>query len=104
MILGSLSVKIFFLKSSSTKQELTNAISLKADKSTLASVATSGSYTDLSNTPVNVSAFLNDKNYITVEDLNTLGFLNQEQVDEIFNLYSVLFFSLFSSLDILSFL
>lgn len=37
----------------------------KADKITLADVATSGSYTDLSDVPTNVSAFTNDKGYLT---------------------------------------
>lgn len=38
----------------------------------LAEVATSGDYTDLSNTPVNVSEFTNDAGYLTSQDISSV--------------------------------
>ncbi len=49
----------------SNQADLQNALNLKADSSSLATVATSGSYSDLSGAPVNISAFSNDVGYIT---------------------------------------
>ena len=42
-----------------------DTISGKANSSSLATVATSGSYNDLQNKPTNVSAFINDAGYLT---------------------------------------
>lgn len=59
-----------------TKEQNINAsIALKANSSDLATVATSGSYNDLSNkptiptVPTNVSAFTNDAGYLTQNDI-----------------------------------
>ena len=49
----------------SNQTDLQNALNLKADSSSLATVATSGNYSDLSGAPVNLSAFSNDVGYIT---------------------------------------
>ena len=45
--------------------DLNTALGTKANTSDLSTVATSGSYNDLSNKPTNVSTFTNDANYIT---------------------------------------
>jgi len=45
--------------------ETINATTINSGGTQLATVATSGSYTDLSNVPTNVSSFTNDSNYIT---------------------------------------
>ena len=50
---------------------IANQIGLKANTSSLATVATSGSYNDLSNKPTNVSTFTNDSNYATQTYVNT---------------------------------
>lgn len=44
---------------------ITSALNLKANSNDLATVATSGSYTDLINKPTNVSTFTNDVGYLT---------------------------------------
>ena len=55
-----------------------NALNGKADKTELATVATTGDYSDLINTPTiptvptNVSSFINDAQYITSSSANTL--------------------------------
>lgn len=46
-------------------QYVTAAVSGKANTDDLATVATSGSYNDLTNTPTNVSTFTNDAGYLT---------------------------------------
>lgn len=51
--------------------DLKNLLDTKVDKSTLATVATSGDYDDLVNKPVNVSEFTNDANYVTESQLET---------------------------------
>ena len=53
------------------KQEINTLLSSKVNTNDLSSVATSGSYTDLSNKPTNLSDFNNDTNFITkaVNDL-----------------------------------
>lgn len=55
----------------SEQTDLKNILDTKADKSTLATVATSGDYNDLVNKPVNVSEFTNDANYVTESQLET---------------------------------
>lgn len=45
--------------------DLNTALGNKANTSDLSTVATSGSYNDLSNKPTNVSTFTNDANYVT---------------------------------------
>lgn len=50
---------------------VSNQIGLKANTSSLATVATSGSYNDLSNKPTLVSAFTNDANYANLTYVNT---------------------------------
>ena len=66
------------------QSDLNTALGLKANTADLASVAFSGSYTDLTNTPTipvvptNVSAFTNDAGYITSANLPTVGTLNTD--------------------------
>ena len=50
---------------------LTAALAAKADASSLATVATTGAYSDLSGTPTVVSTFTNDANYATTTDVTT---------------------------------
>ena len=47
-------------------------LNAKANTSSLASVATSGSYVDLTNKPTAVSAFTNDSGYQTASQINTI--------------------------------
>jgi len=54
-----------------TSTEVDAALALKADTSSLATVATSGSYADLSGKPTSVSAFTNDSGYQTSADVAT---------------------------------
>ena len=49
----------------SNQTDLNTALGLKANSADLATVATSGDYTDLTNTPTNVSTFTNDAGYLT---------------------------------------
>lgn len=49
----------------SDQTDLKNALDAKANSSSLATVATSGSYADLTNKPTNVSSFTNDAGYLT---------------------------------------
>ena len=48
-----------------TKSQTDTLLNAKANMSDLSTVATSGSYNDLSNKPTNVSTFTNDANYVT---------------------------------------
>ena len=50
---------------------LTAALAAKVATSALATVATSGAYSDLSGAPTNVSAFTNDSSYATTTDVST---------------------------------
>lgn len=50
--------------------EIIDELDTKANDSDLATVAKSGSYTDLSDTPTKLSAFENDTNYVDTEELN----------------------------------
>lgn len=60
----------------SVQSSLQSSINAKANSSSLATVATSGSYNDLTNkpnipvVPTNISAFANDVNYATFSDIN----------------------------------
>jgi hypothetical protein len=55
---------------------ISNQIGLKANTSSLATVATSGSYNDLTNKPTTVSTFTNDANYITRTGISVSGSLS----------------------------
>ena len=69
-----------------SKNQIDTALSSKADISSLADVATSGSYGDLQNTPTNVSQFTNDAGYLTehqslanyVQKSSTVGLLKND--------------------------
>lgn len=50
---------------------LTAALAAKVATSALATVATSGAYSDLSGAPTNVSSFTNDSSYATTSDVST---------------------------------
>lgn len=50
---------------------LTQALSTKANTADLATVATTGSYNDLSNTPTNLSDFTNDTNFQNTQQVST---------------------------------
>ncbi len=75
-----------------TKQEVDEAIALKANSADLATVATSGSYDDLSDkptiptVPTNVSAFTNDAGYLTehqsLDDYYTKSEVDTELADK----------------------
>jgi hypothetical protein len=54
-----------------TKTAVDNALSLKASSTSLARVATSGSYSDLSGTPTQVSTFANDAGYQNATQVQT---------------------------------
>ena len=64
--------KVWENKDLASMTAFTSALALKANISSLATVATSGSYGDLSNKPTNVSSFTNDSGYLTSVDANTL--------------------------------
>jgi len=55
---------------------VSNQIGLKANTSSLATVATSGSYNDLTNKPTTISTFTNDANYITRTGISVSGSLS----------------------------
>lgn len=46
----------------------------------LANIATSGAYSDLSGTPTNVSTFTNDAGYTTYDSTNTVGIVNSAYI------------------------
>ena len=54
-------------------------LSAKANTADLATVATSGSYNDLTNTPTGLSAFENDTEYVTASELDAQGYLTEHQ-------------------------
>lgn len=56
----------------SDQTDLQNALDLKADISSLATVATSGAYSDLSGVPTNLSDFTNDTGFITASSTDVL--------------------------------
>ena len=86
-----------------TKQEVDDAISLKANSADLATVATSGSYNDLSDkptiptVPTNVSAFTNDAGYLTQNDLS--DYVDKETFDTKEEVVSKALTDLHDSLD-----
>ena len=61
-----------------TKLFVTTTVNNTIFQSSFASVATSGSYTDLTDTPTSVSTFTNDSNYITLESLSVNGDLSYD--------------------------
>lgn len=73
-----------------TKTEVDTALATKANSSSLATVATSGSYNDLTNKPViptvptNVSAFTNDAGYLT-EHQSLANYYNKTETDALLN-------------------
>jgi len=56
-----------------TKTETNTLLNAKANTSDLSTVATSGSYNDLSNKPTNVSTFTNDANYVSSNGSSTVS-------------------------------
>lgn len=62
---GTLSATANAQEQANWTESNTSAVSYIKNKPTLATVATSGSYNDLSNKPTNVSAFTNDSGYQT---------------------------------------
>ena len=72
------------------KSQVDQLLALKANISSLATVATSGSYNDLSDKPViptvptNVSAFTNDAGYLT-EHQSLSNYYNKSQTDNLLN-------------------
>lgn len=72
------------------KSQVDQLLALKANISALATVATSGSYNDLSDKPViptvptNVSAFTNDAGYLT-EHQSLANYYNKSQTDNLLN-------------------
>lgn len=73
-----------------TKTQVDQLLAVKANLSALATVATSGSYNDLSDKPViptvptNVSAFTNDAGYLT-EHQSLANYYNKSQTDNLLN-------------------
>ena len=73
-----------------TKTQVDQLLAVKANLSALATVATSGSYNDLSDKPViptvptNVSAFTNDAGYLT-EHQSLSNYYNKSQTDNLLN-------------------
>lgn len=61
-----------------TKLFVTTTVNNTIFQSSFAPVATSGSYTDLTDTPSVVSAFTNDSNYITLNSLSVNGDLSYD--------------------------
>lgn len=51
---------------------VTNQLALKANSADLATVATTGAYTDLTGVPTNVSTFANDAGYLVAADISSL--------------------------------
>ena len=54
-------------------------LSAKANTADLATVATSGSYNDLTNSPTGLSAFENDTEYVTASEMEAQGYLTEHQ-------------------------
>lgn len=73
-----------------TKTQVDQLLAVKANLSALATVATSGSYNDLTDKPViptvptNVSAFTNDAGYLT-EHQSLANYYNKSQTDNLLN-------------------
>ena len=81
---------IFDPSNSYTKTEVDTALATKANSSSLSTVATTGSYNDLTNKPViptvptNVSAFTNDAGYLT-EHQSLANYYNKTETDALLN-------------------
>lgn len=66
-----------------SRAETNSLLSAKANASSLANVAISGSYNDLSNTPTKLSQFTNDTSYITNNTSGLTNYYNKTQVDNL---------------------
>lgn len=69
------------LEDSDTTTGILTAIGTKANSSDLSTVATSGSYNDLSNKPTNVSEFTNDAGYLT-QHQSLSDYYTKTQIDQ----------------------
>ena len=69
----------------SNQTDLQNALNAKPNDADIAVVGKSGSYTDLLNTPTNLSDFNNDQNFITLNDLSASGDLSYNSSTGVFS-------------------
>ena len=69
----------------SNQTDLQNALNAKANDADISVVGKTGSYTDLTNTPTNLSDFNNDENYITLNDLSASGDLSYNNSTGVFS-------------------
>lgn len=72
-----------------TKTETNTLLNAKADSNSLATVATSGNYNDLTNKPTNVSSFVNDAGYLTQHQslADVFGKVNYDSSTQRINFY-----------------